>query len=204
MPLPKTFAAMAMILALAVFPAGAAEEHHPGGAPAAATTPAQPMGTGMPGPGMSGMSPGTGGGGMPMMGMMRDGARQGMPMGMMCMGEGGMCSMPMGSMPMMSGRTEGRIAFLKAELKITDAQLPLWNVVADAIRANAKTGTSTMESMAMGAKLPERLAAREKTISGQLEAVRKFKSAVDPLYAALSEEQKKAADELLMSPMGMM
>lgn len=56
----------------------------------------------------------------------------------------------------------------------------------------------------MGAKLPDRLATREKMLSTQLEALRKFKSAIDPLYAALNDEQKKTADELLMSPMGMM
>ena len=55
--------------------------------------------------------PGAGAGGMPMMDMMR-----------MMMGQGGM---PM--MAAMSGHVEGRLAFLKTELKITDAQLPLWN-----------------------------------------------------------------------------
>ena len=44
--------------------------------------------------------------------------------------------MPM--MAAMAGHVEGRLAFLKTELKITDAQLPLWNAVADAVRANAK------------------------------------------------------------------
>ena len=66
-----------------------------------------------------------GAGGMPMMGMM----------GMM-MGRDGMGGMPM--MAAMAGHVEGRLAFLKTELKITEAQLPLWNAVADAIRANAK------------------------------------------------------------------
>ena len=36
-----------------------------------------------------------------------------------------------------------------------------------------------------------------------LEALRKLKAAVDPLYAALSTEQKKTADTLVLSPMGM-
>jgi hypothetical protein len=145
--------------------------------------------------------------GMPMMGMR--GREPSMPMtgGMMCgMMQGGMAGMGQGSgggMPMMAGRTEGRIAFLKAELKITDAQLPLWNAVADAIRANAKSDTPMMDTMSKGS-LPERLVAREKSLTAQAEASRKFKSAVDPLYAALSDEQKKAADELLMSSMGMM
>ena len=63
----------------------------------------------MQGPGKTG----TGG----MMGMMR-----------MMMGQDGM-----GGMGMMAGHVEGRLAFLKTELKITDPQLPLWNAVADAI-----------------------------------------------------------------------
>jgi hypothetical protein len=71
-----------------------------------------------------------GAGEMPMMGMMR-----------MMMGQDGM-----GGMSMMAGHVEGRLAFLKTELKITDAQLPLWNAVADAIRADAKT----MAGMAEG------------------------------------------------------
>src|SRR6516225_3206981 len=112
-----------------------------------------------------------------------------------------------GGMPMMGGHVEGRLAFLKTELKITDAQLPLWNAVAAAIRANGKS-ESEMSGPMMGSMhtgtLPEKLAAREKMMTAHLEALRKFKAAVDPLYAALSDEQKKTADELLIGPMGMM
>src|SRR6516225_10782796 len=85
------------------------DEHHPPAAPAAA-------GPGMPG-GMAGADE------MPMMGMMR-----------MMMGRDGMSMMGA-----MARHVEGRLAFLKTELKITDAQLPLWNSVADAMRANAKS-----------------------------------------------------------------
>ena len=66
------------------------------------------------GPGMPG---GMAGGDMAMMRMMR-----------MMMGPDGMAMMGA-----MARHVEGRLAFLKAELKITDAQLPLWNAVADAI-----------------------------------------------------------------------
>ena len=48
----------------------------------------------------------------------------------MMMGQDGMGGMPM--MAAMAGHVEGRLAFLKTELKITDAQLPLWNAVAEA------------------------------------------------------------------------
>lgn len=214
----KALSALTLILALGAAPVFAQEQHHPAGSPpAAATTPqAMPgMGQGpqggmagqggMHGTGMRGMRQGDmPQQGMPMMGMQEDGM-QNMPMGMMCsmMRGAGMGGMPMGGMPMMADRTEGRIAFLKTELKITDAQLPLWNAVADAIRANAKGGMGMMDSMGQGS-LTERMAAREKHLASQAEALRKFKSAVDPLYAALSDEQRKTADQLLMSPMGMM
>jgi LTXXQ motif family protein len=43
---------------------------------------------------------------------------------------------------------------------------------------------------------------REKAMSAQLEALRKLKTAVEPLYAALSDDQKKTADQLMIGPMG--
>ena len=110
-------------------------------------------------------------------------------------------------MPMMAGHVEGRLAFLKTELKITDAQLPLWNAVADAIRANAKSMGETpggMMGSPQAATLPDKLALREKMMTAHLEALRRFRAAADPLYAALSDEQKKTADELLIGPMGIM
>jgi hypothetical protein len=182
-------ASFAVILALVAAPVLAQqpqhEEHHPGTAPPSA---AAAPNAGMPGGSMPGM------GDMPMMGMMQ-----------MMMGPDGMAGMPM--MATMARHVEGRLAFLKTELKVTDAQLPLWNAVADAIRANAK-GMVEMSGGMMGslqtATLPEKLAAREKMMTAHLEALHRLKAAVDPLYAALSDEQKKTADELLMGPMGMM
>ena len=171
-----------LALALLAGPASAQqpdhEQYHPGETP----------------PGAAASGPGMQGGGMPMRGMMR-----------MMMGEDEMPGMRM--MAAMAGHVEGRLAFLKTELKITDAQLPLWDAVADVIRANARSMGSMAEGM-MGstqtAALPDRLAAREKMMSAHLEVLRKFKAAIDPLYAAFSDEQKKTADELLMGPMGMM
>jgi hypothetical protein len=177
----KIFATLALILVLAAAPAraqqGQHEERHPPGTP-----PTAPGSAGGPMPGM---------GGMPMMGMMR-----------MMMGQEGM-----GGMAVMAGHVEGRLAFLKTELKITPAQEPLWNGVADAIRANAKS-MATMSGGMMGGPqaeaLPDKLARREKMMAAHLEALRRFRAAVDPLYAALDPDQKKTADQLLIGPMGMM
>jgi hypothetical protein len=177
----KIWGSLALMLALIAGTALAQQpqhdEHHPPAPPAAA-------GPGMP----CGMA---GAGDMPMMGMMR-----------MMMGRDGMSMMGA-----VARHVEGRLAFLKTELKITDAQLPLWNALADAMRANAKTMGDTAGGMMFGsqtAALPDELAMRERMMTAHLEALRKFKAAVDPLYAALSDEQKKTADELLIGPMGMM
>jgi hypothetical protein len=167
------------------------EEHHVEAAPAPQAMPGgmMPGSGGMPMSGMAqGMPGGMGEGGMPMMGMM----------GMM-MGQGGMGQMG----AMMARHVEGRIAFLKTELKITDAQLPLWTAVADAMRANAKGMGGMPNDMGTAATLPDKLAIREKTTAAHLEQLRKWKAAVEPLYAAFDSDQKKTADELMSGPMGM-
>jgi len=118
----------------------------------------------------------------------------------------GMMQMMMGQHGM-AGHIEGRIAFLKTELKITDVQQPLWAAVADAMRAKSKGMAGMANCMSMmqsPGTLPEKLAAREEAMSVQLEALRKFKMAVEPLYAALSDDQKKTADQLMVGPMGIM
>lgn len=60
-----------------------------------------------------------------------------------------------------------------------------------------------MIGMNKAATLPDKLAARETRLSARLETVRKLKAAVDPLYAALTADQKKTADEIMLSSMGM-
>jgi LTXXQ motif family protein len=101
---------------------------------------------------------------------------------------------------------EGRIAFLRTELKITDGQLQQWNAFAEALRANARRMTEMQGMMSQSASpsAPERLDRMEKMMAGMLEATRATKGALTPLYAVLSDEQKKTADTLLHGPMGMM
>lgn len=211
------------------------QAHHPGGAtatqaqPAPAPTPAQPSQGAQPG--MPGTAPMTGqgmGGGMmtnrdqmrPMMGGMmgQQSGQSGMMGGMMGSGMMGqmmpmMRQMMMGQQGMMGGmglpfeHVEGRIAFLKAELKITDAQAPQWNAFADTLRSNAKAYQAMhaqMTSGGMPSAWPDRLAAQQKVLSTRLDAMKAIEAAAKPLYAVLSDEQKKTADQLFASPMGMM
>ena len=54
----------------------------------------------------------------------------------------------------MADHIEGRIAFLREELKITEAQMPQWNTFAEALRANARQmkemSTTVMGGAMMG------------------------------------------------------
>ena len=124
----------------------------------------------------------------------------------MMMGGDGAGMMPM--MPMMQPRhVEGRIAFLKTELKITDAQSQQWNGFADALRANAKAMMTMHDQMmhdGATASAPEQAEHQIKMLSARLEALKATAAAETALYAVLSEEQKKTADELLAPPMGRM
>jgi LTXXQ motif family protein len=76
------------------------------------------------------------------------------------------------------------------------------------VRENAKEMQGLIEGGMTGgsqsATIPERLAAREKFLSLRLDAIHNLKAAVDPLYAALSPEQKKTANEIMLAPIGMM
>jgi len=148
--------------------------------------------TGQPAPQQQALGMMTGGPGTPMMGMM---------------GQGGM-------MPMMGmgDHIEGRIAFLKTELKITDAQTAQWNTFADVLRANAKRMSEMRNTMMQGGMMgqgdtslsaPDRLDRMEKMMTAMLDAVKATKSALEPLYAVLSDDQKKLADQLIRGPMGM-
>lgn len=117
---------------------------------------------------------------------------------------------------------EGRIAFLRAELKITDAQAGAWDAFAAALRANAKALAAAREPMmsqmkmgqaGMGAGQPQapmhvqslaqRLDAQERWQTARLESTRAIKTAYTKLNDVLSPDQKKAADELLPPNMGM-
>ena len=109
----------------------------------------------------------------------------------------------------MAGHIEGRLAYIKAELKITDAQEPLWKSYAGAARDHAQAMTTHCSKMmtqrgTSSLSLTERLDQHEQFMAAQLEALRAMNKALKPLYSALDATQKRAADELFWGPMGMM
>ena len=145
----------------------------------------------------------------PMPGGMPMGAAGGPGMGgeMGRMMDGMMPMMSMMRMMMAPEHIEGRLAFQKTELKITDAQLPQWNALADVMRKNAKAvsearGTMMHKSVTLSA--PDRQDQDVQRLTAQLETTKASSSAVRALYAVLNETQKKTADELLAPAMGHM
>ena len=150
------------------------EAHHPGGgAPQAAPAPAPVPGPAQQQPGMPGM------------------------MGDM----GRMMEMMHRQMAMRAfERIEGTLAFYCAELRITDAQQPQWNAFADAVRAAAGTLKQAMvRAMQESGPVPAsaQMERRIAVLTAQAEALRSVQAAARPLYAVLSDEQKRAADTLM-------
>jgi len=104
---------------------------------------------------------------------------------------------------------DGQLGYIKAELKITEAQTAQWNVFADAFRADkekqaqtCKTVQEQMRSMA-SAPLPDSMKIMADRLSARLESIRAMYAAIGPLYGSLSQEQKKKADEIMKGVPGM-
>ena len=122
-------------------------------------------------------------------------------------GMGQMMQMMGGSQAMTPfAHIEGRVAFLKAELAITDVQAPQWNVFADTLRAEAKSMRESMTGMMQAGKpsnAAERTDAMVKMMTARVDSMKAIADAEKGLYAVLTDAQKETADELLgMSMMG--
>lgn len=198
----------------------AEDEHHPGETPPQQAAPPAPPAPRQQGPGPGMAMPGT----MPKPGQS--------PMGQQGMGEGGQAAMPMAAMMnqrlaamSMSGmddfaeafpgsgmmqRVEGRIAFLRAELKIGEPQLAAWTEFAQALRDNAKTlGDAHAKAVKRQASanapltLAERLATQEDWFAARAAGIGALRRGIEGLYAVLSDTQKQAADDLLAPHLGM-
>ena len=134
---------------------------------------------------------GMAGGACPMMGMMGQGMK-----GRGMMGR----AMTPGKQEQMGAMADRRLANLKSELKITDAQADVWKAYAEAIKARVNVmqsmRTGMMDAMDKGGAI-ERMDIRIKGMEAMVESMRAVKPATDNLYAALTAEQKKVADQLI-------
>lgn len=153
------------------------DPHHP--APAAKQSQAQPQTpSGMMGSGMMGRG---------MMERMMGGGSSEMMAGCQMAGGGAV-------------HADGRIAFLRAELNITDAQKAVWDAYAAQINKNLQSMQGMQKTMTtmMDAKTPlERIDARIAVMDKRVQALKEIKPTLAALYAALSTEQKTKADQFL-------
>jgi hypothetical protein len=96
---------------------------------------------------------------------------------------------------MRPSRIEGRIAFLRAELKITNAQAAAFDAVANAMRENDREMRAAFEARrqqrGQQVNVLDRLDQRQKGAEAMASATGRLKAAWGPLYASLSDDQKK-------------
>ncbi len=158
----------------------------------------------MGGPGPIGMM----GGGCAMMGMIGQGMMGGGPWGQGF--QGPMGQGPSGMMdrqPRIDAMVDGRLAYLKGELAITDAQAEAWTGYADAVRARIDLmqgmRQSMFDAMQKGTAI-ERMDVRIANMEAMLQAMKELKPATEALYAALTDEQKAVADQLIGADCGAM
>jgi LTXXQ motif family protein len=154
---------------------------------------------GMMGPGMMNqgmMGPGT----CSMMG----GMGQEMMMGW---GMQGMMNPAMMGMMMGGPASQGRLAYVKAELGITDAQTAAWDGYASAVSARVTSmqgmHADMMQAMQTGSAMA-RMDAHIKAMESMVETLKALKPSTEALYAVLTDEQKQKADQLLGGGCGMM
>ncbi len=167
------------------------------------------QGAGQQAPGGGMMSKGGTGQGMMGGGMMGQDGKAGGPDMMDCpmMGKGmmggGMGKGMMHSRPMM----EARLAYIKADLEITDAQMAAWETYVGAVRARHTAMESAREAMMKSMKsgnAMERMDARIQATEVKLESLKALQPATEALYGVMTDDQKMKADKLLGGGCGMM
>jgi len=95
---------------------------------------------------------------------------------------------------------DGRIAFLKAELKITPAQETQWQQVAGAMHENANSLDQALKIARQdrgSMDALQRLALREQFAKVRAENDARLLAAFKPPYASLSPEQQQVANQLV-------
>ena len=115
-------------------------------------------------------------------------------------------SCPMHGMQMRKHRSKsyskGRIAFLKAELEITEAQETIFEAYAKSMADNLKQMQSMRSNMhtMMQAETPvKRLNIHINMMESRLDSLKAMQGPTKALFEVLSEKQRKKASELLPS-----
>ncbi|MGB3536630.1 MAG: Spy/CpxP family protein refolding chaperone [Mesorhizobium sp.] len=108
-------------------------------------------------------------------------------------------------------RIDGRLAYMKTELKITSEQAAAWDAFAAVVRTSVETHNDMMRSTAKKSDdgaifdkpLPERLASQITRMEARLAQIKSVKVAADDLYAVLTNDQKAVADDVVLPLTGL-
>jgi len=114
-------------------------------------------------------------------------------------GMGGMkrSSMQQGGMTDPAAHIDRRLDQFKAELKLDPKQEPLWQAFAEKSKSEATRGMQAMHDRMKDGKpvsAPERMAQMQDLMRQRLAAMEGVNESFNRLYAALTPEQKAAAD----------
>ncbi len=105
---------------------------------------------------------------------------------------------PMGMMP--GPMIEGRLAYLKAELAITEAQSAAWTGYVTAVKTRTTSMQGMHQTMAQAMQsgtAVARLDAHVMAMEAMIATLKALKPATEALYAVLTPDQKVKADLLL-------
>ena len=98
-------------------------------------------------------------------------------------------------------RLEGRLAYLKTELRITAAQTQAWDAYAATIRNDARDRVGPRENPPPAPRarpsVVDELTDRQQRLAAESARLDRIVAALKPLYAALSDDQRRMADRLL-------
>jgi uncharacterized small protein (DUF1192 family) len=109
--------------------------------------------------------------------------------------------------PRMGAVIEGRLAYLKGELAITEAQIEPWKAYSAAVETRVELMQTLHQSMVetmQSGTASERMDARIASMEAMLASLKAMKPATEALYAVLDDNQKKVADELIGADCGAM
>jgi periplasmic protein CpxP/Spy len=106
-----------------------------------------------------------------------------------------------------AARVDQRLSRLKADLKITAEQEPLWQAFAEKAKSEAGKGFQAMQEQAKDTTLtaPERMTRMTDMMKQRVAAMESVNEAFNHLYQGVTPEQRKLADEhaAQMGHMGM-
>ena len=101
----------------------------------------------------------------------------------------------------LDARVEGRLAYAKTLLGITDGEAAAWKAYEDVSRANVQTirtaQRAMMEAERSGSAI-DRMHAQTDMMQARLDAMKALQPATEALYKALTPEQRERADVVLL------